>query len=106
MDYYDYHTSLGNSFLAVLVMGVAYKGIWLVALKLYTVLKRREVVRRVYSARRRARRLVTAGLRWREKYQSPAMLAAERAMMDEEAQKDMEFGSTLVVQSASSPMRL
>jgi hypothetical protein len=64
-DMYSYHTSLADALLAVALFGLIYKLIWLLALKLYTVFKRRAVLRRVESVRKKARKIIQAGLRWR-----------------------------------------
>ena len=64
-DMYSYHVSLVGAMVALILIGIIYRVIWLVVLKIYTVLKRRAVMRRVESARRKARKIITAGLRWR-----------------------------------------
>ncbi len=84
-DMYDFHTSLVESVLAVALIGIIYKLIWLVLLKLLTMLKRRAVMRRVHSVRKKARKILTAGLRWRENTGS--------GFEDDAAMGDMEFGS-------------
>eukprot|EP01034_Spumella_vulgaris_P022154 gene22154-28261_t len=85
-DMYDYHTTLTDSFLAVVVFGLIYKLIWLVALKLYTVFKRRAVLRRVESVRKKARKIITAGLRWRRDDQQDGYDA-------DAAMGELEFGA-------------
>ncbi len=87
-DMYSYHTSLEQSMLALLLIGIIYRAIWLVILKLHTVFKRRAVVRRVESMRKKARKIIKAGLRWRRRSDSMSEHYDADAAMGE-----LEFGA-------------
>jgi hypothetical protein len=81
---YGYHLSLPAAILAIFVMGLAYKILWLGALRLQDIAKRRTVRRKVLGIRKRARRLLKATLRWREDYTSamPSMRLEEDALAE------------------------
>lgn len=85
-DMYSYHTSLADALLAVALFGLIYKLIWLVVLKLYTVFKRRAVLRRVENVRKKARKIIQAGLRWRRD-------DAQEGYDADSAMGELEFGA-------------
>ncbi len=88
-DMYDYHTSLVDSLVAVALFGVIYKLLWLALLKVHTVLKKRAVMRRVQSVRKKARKVIKARLRWRREE------FGEQGDYSEEAMGDLDFGAAM-----------
>ncbi len=63
---YDFHATLPEALIGILIIGGAYRVFWLVVLKLWETMKRREVLRKVGAARKRARLLFTVGISWRD----------------------------------------
>jgi hypothetical protein len=63
---YDYYSNPVTCMAALLGLGLVYKILWLLCLRWFGLLPKRVVLQKVYGARRKARRLIRAGLRWRE----------------------------------------
>lgn len=65
-DLYGYHATTLQAFGGMVVIGIAYRLCWLVVLKLWEAMKRRENLRKYDIARKRLRVLLTAGVDWRD----------------------------------------
>jgi hypothetical protein len=64
---YDYYSHQATCLVVLLFIGLVYKSFWLVSMRYYGVRRCRAVLLQVYGARRRARKLIKAGLRWSER---------------------------------------
>ena len=65
-DFYDYHATIPEALVGIIAIGIGYRVLWLVVLKLWEVMKRREVLRKVGAARKKAKWFLTTPLRWRQ----------------------------------------
>lgn len=65
-DLYDYHATTLQAFAGLVIIGVIYRLFWLIVLKLWEAMKRRENLRKYDFARKRLRVLLTAGVDWRD----------------------------------------
>jgi heme exporter protein D len=63
---YDYYSNQATCLVVLLFIGLVYKCLWLVSMRYHGVRTRRAVLQQVHSARRKARKLIKAGLRWSE----------------------------------------
>ena len=68
---YDYYSDQATCLTVLMLLGLSYKCLLLLSLRLSGLWERRAVLQRVNGARRRARRLIKAGLRWRDQYAAP-----------------------------------
>jgi hypothetical protein len=111
---YDFHFSRGQCFWIVVFIGVLYRLFWLILLAIWDTSIQQEgnYQSRVSQVRRKARKLVTAGLRWRGASQpySSHIQSSEvtNAMMEEDAFAELEanIGKAYLLgdPSASSPI--
>ena len=99
---YDYHSAQMVCLSVIVLMGLIYKCIWLLSLRMHSLFKGRAVLQKVYGVRRRARKLIKAGLRWRDDYESAAGTGGHHIITssnvngvsaEDEALAELEFGS-------------
>lgn len=64
-DFYDYHATIPEAIIGIVTIGIGYRVLWLVVLKMWEVMKRREVLRKVGVARKKAKWFFSIPLRWR-----------------------------------------
>jgi hypothetical protein len=64
---YDYYLNQATCLVVLLFIGLVFKCLWLVSVRYHGVRRRRAVLQQVYGARRKARKLIKAGLRWSER---------------------------------------
>jgi len=69
-DHYDFHTDLVTVVIVLVLMGIIYKTIWLVVLRMSILFQQRKVQRKVIGMRRYSKRIITATLRWQEEWQN------------------------------------
>ena len=105
---YDYYLNCPSCVAILFALGFFYKCLWLLSLRMHSLFKRRAVLQRVYGARRKARKIIKAGLRWRDNYSnvnssgsggsgsgasSPHNNHAGVVSLEDEALAELEFSS-------------
>ena len=66
-DEYGFHVSRSRAVIRLLLMAIMYRVIWLLLLKLREIANEKRRLRRAMgAAKRRAKKIVSAGLRWRK----------------------------------------
>lgn len=89
-SYYGFTLSRVDSALILFAYGFFYRLLWLLLLRTYEVVKNREIMERVGAAKKRARKIISASLRWSNKYNKTTTMSIE-----EEALAELEIASTL-----------
>ena len=89
-SYYGFTLNRVNSAFILFAYGFLYRLLWLLLLRSYEVIKNREIMERVGAAKKRARNIVSASLRWSSKYNKTTTISIE-----EEALAELEIASTL-----------
>ena len=78
-DNYGFHLTRSRAIIRLLLLALLYRIIWLLLLKLREIATEKKRLRRAMgAAKRRAKRLVSAGLRWRKSRQGYAMAGDNR----------------------------
>lgn len=67
-DHYEFHTDLVSVVFILIIMGIVYRTIWLIILRLSVLFQQRMVQRKIIGMRRYTKRIVTATLRWRDEW--------------------------------------
>jgi len=65
---YSFYSTRTVCVLALLVVFVVYQSVCLLSLRMHSVFKPKAVSTRVYGVKRKAKKLIKAGLRWRESH--------------------------------------
>lgn len=89
-DMFDYHSSLVEAMLGLLVVGLVFRLLWLLLLRAWETMRRREMLRKVGAAKKRVSRLITAGLRWRQRY---SRRSTRYMSMEEEILAEIDSGT-------------
>lgn len=92
-DFYGFHIEKWDAFVALLSIGLIYRVLWLILLKSVDMARKREVMVRVGEARKRAKLIVAAGLRWTT---SRASSSTNNSNIDDDAYAELEFGTTMM----------
>ena len=66
-SFYDYQGTVIESLLGLIILGVLNRLCWLITLKLWETMKRKEILRKMGETRKRVRILITAGVNWRDR---------------------------------------
>jgi len=88
-SYYGFTFNRIYSALALFGYGFLYRLLWLLLLRTHEIVKNREIMERVGAAKKRARNIISASLRWSDKYKTTTM------SIEEEALAELEIASTL-----------
>lgn len=99
-DMYDYHATVAESVIAMLVIGGAYRIVWLFVLKIWEIMKRREVLMSVGAAKHRANTFLTAGVRWRQLFGGRSSTVEEDVL----AQIDSAMISPSTLSASQQPL--
>lgn len=88
-SYYGFTLNRVDAALVLFGYGFVYRLLWLLLLRTHEVVKNREIMERVGAAKKRARNIISASLRWSNKYKTTTM------SIEEEALAELEIASTL-----------
>lgn len=88
-SYYGFTFNRVYSALALFGYGFLYRLLWLLLLRTHEIVKNREIMERVGAAKKKARNIISASLRWSDKYKTTTM------SIEEEALAELEIASTL-----------
>jgi len=89
MGSYGYKSTMAECFLALLTIAVLYRLLWLAALKVVEISKKKEVLRKVGAAKKKMTSAVFAGLNLDKPFKSTSM------SLEEEALAELDYGSAL-----------